>query len=44
MEIRAFFTELLARLEWIELTGDPTFVHSSLVTGPKTLPIRFALR
>jgi cytochrome P450 len=44
MEIRAFFTELLARLEWIELTGDPTFVHSSLVTGPKTLPIRFELR
>jgi cytochrome P450 len=44
MEVRALFTELLARLEWIELTGDPTFVHSSLVSGPKTLPIRFALR
>ena len=28
----------------IELDGDPTFVHSTLVSGPKTLPVRFNLR
>jgi cytochrome P450 len=44
MEVRALFKELLGRLESIELAGEPTFVHSSLVTGPKTLPIRYSLR
>jgi cytochrome P450 len=44
LELRAFFRELLARLDSVELTADPTFVHSTLVSGPKTLPIRYALR
>jgi cytochrome P450 len=44
LEIRAFFRELLSRLDSIELAGEPTFVHSTLVTGPKTLPIRYQLR
>jgi cytochrome P450 len=44
MEVRAFFRELLGRLTWIELDGEPTFVQSTLVSGPKTLPVRFALR
>ena len=44
MEIRALFRELLSRLEFVELAGEPTFVHSRLVTGPKTLPIRYRLR
>lgn len=44
LEIRAFFRELLGRLESIELDGDPTFVQSSLVSGPKTLPVRFTFR
>jgi cytochrome P450 len=42
MEIRAFLRELLGRVESIELDGEPTFVHSTLVSGPKTLPIRFS--
>jgi cytochrome P450 len=44
MEVRAFFRELVGRLDSIELDGDPTFVHSTLVSGPKTLPVRFSLR
>jgi cytochrome P450 len=44
MEIRAFFRELLGRVESIELAGEPTFVHASLVSGPKTLPISYRLR
>ena len=44
MEIRSFFKELLGRVISIDLDGDPTFVHSRLVSGPKTLPIRYTLR
>lgn len=44
MEIRAIFRELLGRLDHIELAGTPTFVQSRLVTGPKTLPVRYSLR
>ena len=43
MEIRAIFRELLGRLDSIELAGEPTFVHSRLVSGPKTLPIAYQL-
>jgi cytochrome P450 len=43
MEIRAMFRELLGRLESIELDGEPTFVRSRLVSGPKTLPVRYRL-
>jgi cytochrome P450 len=44
MEVRAIFRELLARLESIDLDGDVTFVQSRLVSGPKKLPIKYALR
>jgi cytochrome P450 len=44
LEIRAFFRELLGRLDHIELAGEPTFVQSTLVSGPKTLPVRYRLR
>jgi cytochrome P450 len=44
MEVRALFRELIGRLEWIELAGDPTFVQATLVSGPKSLPVRFQLR
>jgi cytochrome P450 len=43
MEIRSIFRELLGRLEHIELAGESTFVHSRLVSGPKTLPVAYAL-
>jgi cytochrome P450 len=44
LEIRALFTELLARVDRIELAGEPRLMHSILVSGPKNLPVRFTAR
>ena len=44
LEIRAFFREMIERLETIELAAPPTFVQSNLVSGPKTLPVRYRFR
>jgi len=43
MEVRAFFKELLGRLQSIELTGEPKRIQSTFVTGLKTLPVRYRL-
>ena len=43
LEVRALFKELLGRLDSVELAGSPTFVQSRLVSGPKTLPVRYRL-
>jgi cytochrome P450 len=44
LEVRALFTELLARIDHIELAGEPRLMHSILVSGPKNLPVRFTSR
>jgi cytochrome P450 len=44
MELRAFFRELLPRLESIELAGEPEYTVSTFVGGPKRVPIRYSLR
>ncbi len=44
MEIRAFFKELLGRLDAIEMTGPSKRVQSTFVSGLKTLPVRYKLR
>ena len=44
MEVRTLFRELVGRLDAVELTAEPTFVQSRLVSGPKTLPVRYTLR
>ena len=44
LEMRVFFEELFARLQSIELAGAPRRSASTFVGGPKTLPVRFALR
>lgn len=44
MEVRSFFTELLPRLESIELDGDPQYVQTTFVGGLKHLPIRYTIR
>jgi cytochrome P450 len=44
MEIRTLFKELVGRLDTVELTAQPTFVQSRLVSGPKTLPVRYTWR
>ena len=43
MEMRAFFRELLPRLESVELDGEPKEMLSSFVGGPKNVPIRYRM-
>ena len=43
MEAKAFFKELLARLQSIELAGEPKRIQSTFVTGLKTLPVRYSI-
>jgi cytochrome P450 len=44
MELRAFFRELLPRLESIELAREPEYTATTFVGGPKRVPIRYRLR
>jgi cytochrome P450 len=44
MELRAFFRELLPRIESMELVGEPEYTASTFVGGPKRVPIRYRLR
>jgi len=44
MEIRAFFSELLKRLEHIELAGEPRRVQASFVSGLKSLPVKYKIK
>ena len=44
MEIAALFKELLARVDQIELAGEPKYMQSTFVGGLKSLPIRYRMR
>ena len=44
MEVTSFFSELLPRLDAVELAGDPQHVATTFVGGLKHLPIRYSLR
>lgn len=44
MELQTFFQELLPRLEHVELVGDPEYMATTFVGGPKRMPIRYRLR
>jgi cytochrome P450 len=44
MEVNSFFSELVPRLQSIELTGDPKHIATIFVGGLKHLPIRYSLR
>ena len=44
MEINSLFTELLPRLESIELAGRPELSATTFVGGLKHLPVRYSLR
>jgi len=43
MEMRILFEELLPRLAWVELDGEPAMSQALFVNGPKRLPIRFGM-
>ncbi len=44
MEMNSLFTELLPRLESVELAGEPKLAATTFVGGLKHLPIRYSLR
>lgn len=44
MEINSFFSELVPRLDSIELTGSPAHTATTFVGGLKHLPVRYSLR
>lgn len=44
MELRIFLEELLPRIEAIELVGDPAYMETTFVGGPKRMPIRYKLK
>ncbi|WNG95409.1 cytochrome P450 [Mycobacterium sp. ITM-2016-00318] len=44
LEVNSFFSELLPRLDAVELAGDPQHVATTFVGGLKHLPIRYTLR
>jgi cytochrome P450 len=44
MEVNSFFSELIPRLESIELTSEPAHIATIFVGGLKHLPIRYSLR
>jgi cytochrome P450 len=44
MEVNSFFSELVPRLESIELAGDPAHIATIFVGGLKHLPIRYSLK
>jgi cytochrome P450 len=44
LEGRAFYNELLSRLDAIELAGEASYMHTLFVGGPKHLPIRYSVR
>jgi cytochrome P450 len=41
LEVKALFKELIPRLASIELAGTPSLMHSTLVSGPTHLPVRY---
>ncbi len=43
MEVKALFNELIPRLRSIELSGEPTYMSTLFVGGPKRIPIRYDL-
>jgi len=43
LETRAFFRKLIPRLHSIELAGEPAFMQTLFVGGPKHLPVTYDL-
>jgi cytochrome P450 len=43
MEIKALLTELVPRLREIELAGEPRYMQTLFVGGPKSIPIRYVV-
>jgi cytochrome P450 len=44
LEIAALYRELLARVDHVELAGEPKFAQAAFVGGLKSLPIRYRMK
>ena len=44
MEMAALYRELLARVDHLELNGEPAYKQSTFVGGLKSLPIRYRMK
>jgi cytochrome P450 len=44
LEMRAVFREIVARIDDIELAGEPTWIRAYFVQGPKSIPITYRVR
>ncbi|SBS75924.1 hypothetical protein MHPYR_280092 [uncultured Mycobacterium sp.] len=44
MEMHSFFSELVPRINTIELAGEPELMATTFVGGLKRLPIRYSLK
>ncbi len=44
LEVARFFRELLPRLEYIEMTEDPTWIHAIFVGGLKSMPVKYKFK
>ena len=43
LETRAFYNEIIPRLDSAELAGEPDFMRTLFVGGPKSVPVRYRL-
>jgi cytochrome P450 len=44
LELTSFLNEFLARIDHIELAGEPRFVEATFVGGAKSVPVRYSFR
>ncbi len=44
MQLQALLTELLPRLDDLQLDGDPSFIRSIATSGPNRMPVKYRLR
>lgn len=44
LEVAVFLEELLQRIDNLQLAGETTWMEASLVSGPKSMPLRFEAR
>ncbi|MEE4661915.1 MAG: cytochrome P450 [Halieaceae bacterium] len=44
LEVARFYRELLSRLDYIEMTEEPTWVHAIFVGGLKSMPVRYKFK
>ncbi len=44
LEVARFYRELLSRLDYIEMDGDPTWIHAIFVGGLKSMPVKYKFK